>query len=78
MGVGGACLRSADGLKIRPAPLHGGRFATYHDHRLATAAALLGLRVPGIEVENVATTAKTLPEFTELWTRMLAGGPAAR
>ena len=76
--LGGNVTETPDGLMIRPAPLHGGRFATYHDHRLATAAALLGLRVPGIEVENVATTAKTLPGFTELWTRMLAGGPAAR
>jgi 3-phosphoshikimate 1-carboxyvinyltransferase len=70
--LGGDVRETADGLKIRPVPLHGGRFATYHDHRLATAAALLGLRVPGVEVENVETTAKTLPGFTQLWTRMLS------
>jgi 3-phosphoshikimate 1-carboxyvinyltransferase len=48
-------------------------FRTYDDHRLATAAAVLGLAVEGVEVENVGTTAKTLPDFPELWTRMLAG-----
>lgn len=61
-----------DGLEIRPRRLHGGAFHTYDDHRLATAAAVLGLAVPGIQVENVGTTGKTLPGFTELWTDMLA------
>ena len=39
---------------------------------LATAAAVIGLRVPGVLVENIDTTAKTLPGFTGLWDRMLA------
>jgi len=71
--LGGDVTETQDGLVIRPRPMHGGRFATYDDHRLATAAAVIGLRVPGIEVENVATTAKTLPGFTQLWSTMLAG-----
>ena len=62
-----------DGLRIDPAPLHGGIFRTYDDHRLATAAAVLGLVVPGIHIENVETTAKTMPEFVELWRNMLEG-----
>jgi 3-phosphoshikimate 1-carboxyvinyltransferase len=62
-----------DGLRIDPAPLHGGIFRTYDDHRLATAAAVLGLVVPGVLVENVETTAKTMPEFVELWRNMLEG-----
>ena len=45
---------------------------TYHDHRMATFGAVLGLRVPGVEVENVATTAKTLPGFVRMWDAMLA------
>jgi 3-phosphoshikimate 1-carboxyvinyltransferase len=69
--LGGDVTETADGLAIRPRPLHPGRFATYDDHRLATAGALLGLAVPGIEVENVGTTAKTMPEFPALWTSML-------
>ena len=76
-GLGGDVTETGDGLVIRPAPLHAGVFHTYEDHRLATAAAVIGLRVPGVEVENVATTAKTLPEFPELWAAMLAGPAAA-
>jgi 3-phosphoshikimate 1-carboxyvinyltransferase len=56
---------------IRPRPLRAGVFRTYADHRMATTAALLGLVVPGIEVEDVETTAKTLPGFVGLWDRML-------
>jgi len=65
--LGGNVTETADGLTIRPQPLHGGIFTTYDDHRLAMAAAVLGLVVPGIEVENIATTGKTLPKFPELW-----------
>ena len=61
-----------DGLHIRPAALHTGRFATYHDHRMAMAAAVLGLRVPGLLVEDIATVGKTLPTFTTLWERMVS------
>jgi 3-phosphoshikimate 1-carboxyvinyltransferase len=71
-GLGGDVIELPDGISIEPKPLHGGLFATYDDHRLATAAALIGLRVPGVEVENVETTAKTLPGFVGLWTGMLA------
>jgi 3-phosphoshikimate 1-carboxyvinyltransferase len=38
---------------------------------------VLGLVVDGVEVENVATTGKTLPDFPELWTGMLAGDVSA-
>ncbi|MBB1258663.1 3-phosphoshikimate 1-carboxyvinyltransferase [Streptomyces alkaliterrae] len=70
-GLGGDVEETADGLRIRPRKLHGGVFHTYEDHRLATAGALLGLVVPGVEVENVETTAKTLPDFPALWHGML-------
>ena len=72
-GLGGDVTERPDGLAIRPRPLHGGVFASYDDHRLVMAAAVLGLAVPGIEVENVETVGKTLPGFTGLWTRMLEG-----
>jgi 3-phosphoshikimate 1-carboxyvinyltransferase len=71
--LGGNVTETDDGLIIKPAKLHGGTFLTYDDHRLATAAAVIGLRVPGVLVENIATTAKTLPDFTGLWHQMLAG-----
>jgi 3-phosphoshikimate 1-carboxyvinyltransferase len=69
--LGGDVRETADGLEVRPRRLHGGRFETYEDHRLATAAGVLGLRVPGVEVVDVATTAKTLPAFVALWEHML-------
>ena len=71
-GLGGDVTETPDGLVIRPRPLRGGLFHTYGDHRLATAGALIGLRVPGVLVEDVETTAKTLPGFTGLWTAMLS------
>ncbi|MFM9446322.1 3-phosphoshikimate 1-carboxyvinyltransferase [Streptomyces acidiscabies] len=69
--LGGDVTETADGLHIRPRPLHGGTFHTYDDHRMATAGAIIGLAVKGVEIENVATTAKTLPDFPEMWTGML-------
>ncbi|MFD5318408.1 3-phosphoshikimate 1-carboxyvinyltransferase [Streptomyces sp. NPDC127098] len=76
--LGGDVTETADGLRIRPRPLHGGVFHTYDDHRLATAGALLGLLVKDVEVENIATTGKTMPDFPDLWHGMLAAsGPRA-
>jgi 3-phosphoshikimate 1-carboxyvinyltransferase len=69
--LGGDVTETADGLHIRPRPLHGGVFHTYDDHRMATAGAVIGLVVEGVRIENVATTAKTLPDFPDLWTGML-------
>jgi 3-phosphoshikimate 1-carboxyvinyltransferase len=70
--LGGDAEETEDGLVVRPAPLRGGTVHTYHDHRMATFAAVLGLRVPGVLVEDVATTAKTLPDFPAMWAAMLA------
>src|SRR5690606_16221157 len=71
--LGGDARETEDGLEIHPRPLSGGVFRSYDDHRMATAGAVIGLAVPGVEVENIATTAKTLPEFAQMWTRMLDG-----
>jgi 3-phosphoshikimate 1-carboxyvinyltransferase len=71
--LGGMIQQTNDGLTIKPAPLHGGRFQTYHDHRMATTGAIIGLRVPEVMVENIHTTSKTLPNFTELWTSATTG-----
>ncbi|MEU1120277.1 MULTISPECIES: 3-phosphoshikimate 1-carboxyvinyltransferase [unclassified Streptomyces] len=69
--LGGDVTETDDGLHIRPRTLHGGVFSTYDDHRMATAGAIIGLAVEGVRIENVATTAKTLPDFPDLWTGML-------
>jgi 3-phosphoshikimate 1-carboxyvinyltransferase len=61
-----------DGLRIEPRPLHETVFETYADHRMAHAAAVIGLAVPGITLTDVACTSKTLPEFPELWAGLVA------
>jgi 3-phosphoshikimate 1-carboxyvinyltransferase len=71
--LGGDAEELEDGIAVRPAPLHGAELETYADHRMATAAALIGLRVPDVVVRDVGTTAKTLPDFTRMWAEMLEG-----
>jgi 3-phosphoshikimate 1-carboxyvinyltransferase len=74
--LGGECHETPDGLQVVPRRLHGGLVHTYADHRMAMFAAVLGLAVDGVLVENVATAAKTMPDFVERWTAMLgAVGP---
>ncbi len=69
--LGGNVVEEETALHITPVPLHGGAFHTYEDHRLATAGAVIGLVVPGILIENVATTRKTLPDFPGLWNSLV-------
>lgn len=71
-GLGGDVRETEDGLEIHPRPLSAGSFTTYDDHRMATAGAVLGLRVPGVVLSDVATTAKTMPGFVDLWAGMLS------
>lgn len=69
--LGGEVVEHDEALEIRPRPLHGGAWEAYADHRMATSGALAGLVVPEVTVDDIATTAKTLPEFPELWRQML-------
>jgi 3-phosphoshikimate 1-carboxyvinyltransferase len=71
--LGGQCTQTRDGLVITATPLHQGVWHSYADHRMATAGAIIGLRVPGVRVEDITTTAKTLPDFAGMWADMLAG-----
>ena len=73
--LGGDAEETPDGLIIRPAQLHGAEWHSYADHRMATAGAILGLHVPGVTVQDIETTSKTLPGFAEAWST-LSGGPA--
>lgn len=61
--VGVAVAEYPDGLKITPAPLHGATIQTYDDHRMAMSLALVGLRTPGIIIQNPGCVAKTYPGF---------------
>ncbi|WP_188489476.1 3-phosphoshikimate 1-carboxyvinyltransferase [Williamsia phyllosphaerae] len=69
--LGGRCTETADGLHIVPAPLSSGTWHAYADHRMATAGAIIGLRVPGVSVDDIDTTAKTLPDFPAMWRALL-------
>lgn len=75
--LGGTAHDTADSLVIE-APIPAAAEAaqvlarTYDDHRMATFAAIIGLRRPNVVVQNVATVAKTMPEFTAMWEDMLA------
>lgn len=69
--LGGQAEETADGLRITAPVCRGAVMRTYADHRMATAAAVMGLQVPQVVVENVETTAKTLPGFTGLWQGMI-------
>jgi 3-phosphoshikimate 1-carboxyvinyltransferase len=70
--LGGNCQETPDGLVITATPLRAGTWRAYADHRMAMAGAIVGLRVAGIEVDDIGATSKTLPEFPQLWARMLA------
>ena len=69
--LGGNASETPDGLHIQPAQLHSGQFATYSDHRMAMAGAVLGLAIPGLVIEDIATTGKTLPDFANMWQEMV-------
>jgi len=69
--LGGRVTELPDGLHLEPSPLHAGQWRSFEDHRMATAAAIIGLAVDGVEVDDVGVTAKTLPQFVELWDDLL-------
>jgi 3-phosphoshikimate 1-carboxyvinyltransferase len=72
--LGGDCAETPDGLVITATPLRPGIWRAYADHRMAMAGAIVGLRVAGVEVDDIGATSKTLPEFPQLWARMLEPG----
>jgi 3-phosphoshikimate 1-carboxyvinyltransferase len=71
--LGGDCRETADGLEITAVALRPGVWQSYADHRMATAGAIIGLRVDGVEVDDIETTAKTLPDFPAMWSDMVRG-----
>lgn len=73
--LGGRVVEEEDALRIEPAKLKlnpsENLFHTYEDHRMATAGAIIGLALPGLVIENIETTRKTLPDFPGLWSSIL-------
>jgi 3-phosphoshikimate 1-carboxyvinyltransferase len=70
--VGSRAESTPDGISIMPSTLHGATVASEGDHRMATFAAVLGLAVDGVEVDDVTVTSKTMPGFPRLWQDLLA------
>ena len=70
--AGGQAEETEDGLVITPRPLHAAQVRSYADHRMATFGAILGLITPGITVDDIACTSKTLPGFAAMWDSLLS------
>ena len=69
--LGGNVDEGQDYLVFHPCTLHPAHLEAYADHRMATFAAIMGLNLPGISLDDVSATAKTMPTFTQLWDAML-------
>lgn len=70
--AGGQAEETEDGVVITPRPLHAAQIRSYADHRMATFGAILGLITPGITVDDIACTSKTLPGFAAMWDSLLS------
>ena len=71
--LGGLIEQIPDGLRITPASLHCAPLRSFADHRMATFAAIVGLVVDGVSLDDISCTSKTLPEFESMWARMCEG-----
>jgi 3-phosphoshikimate 1-carboxyvinyltransferase len=71
--IGGDATETPDGMSINPSKLRGGLWRSYEDHRMATAGAIIGLRIAGIEIEDITVTSKTIPQFVALWNQLIEG-----
>ena len=61
--LGAAVVEFDDGLTITPGVLRGATVQTYRDHRMAMSLALIGLKVPGVVINDPGCVAKTYPGF---------------
>jgi 3-phosphoshikimate 1-carboxyvinyltransferase len=57
----------ADGMTIYPCnSIRPEAIRTYNDHRMAMAFSLIGLRVPGLTIENIGCVSKTFPDYFDV------------
>lgn len=65
--LGVSVTEQPDGLTIQPSTdIRPAVVQTYNDHRMAMAFALVGLRAPGIQIENPGCVSKTFPNYFEV------------
>ena len=63
-----------DGMTIYPCKdIRPTKIQTYNDHRMAMAFSLIGLRAPGIEIENPGCVSKTFPNYFDVLEKMVNG-----
>lgn len=65
-GLGLDLVEEPDGLRITPGPVHGGLVRTWDDHRMAMSMSLIGLRVPGVVIDDPGCVAKTFPTYFDM------------
>ena len=70
--LGADITLTEDGLNISPVELHGAQLDTYDDHRLTMSFALIGLRVPGVKIENPNCVRKSFPGFWKEFEKLYA------
>ena len=71
--LGGEAEETDDGFRILTPVRHGGVVHSYADHRMATFGAVLGLRLRGVQIEDIGCTSKTMPTFPDLWQSLVEG-----
>jgi len=69
--LGGRIDVGEDFMRVTPAPLHGELLSTHDDHRLAMSFALIGLRVPGLAIDNPGCVKKSFPLFWDELDRLI-------
>ena len=64
--LGAKVVEHEDGLEISPQALHGGSCDTHHDHRIAMAFGVAGLKLPGVIIDQPNVVTKSWPQFWEM------------
>lgn len=64
--LGANVIERPDGLEITPQSLQAGRCDTHHDHRLAMAFGVVGLKQPGVIIDQPQVVSKSWPDFWQM------------
>lgn len=65
--IGATVEEHPDGLSIVPGARRASVWRTYADHRMAHAGVIIASAIEGVQVEDIATTSKTYPDFAADW-----------
>lgn len=62
-----------DWIRIFPGEPKSGVIDSHKDHRIAMAFSIIGLKVPGVEIDGAEYVAKTCPDFFGMWEKLQEG-----